>query len=423
MINTSNKGMRTIISMLLIALLLTSTTLALGVSPGRTSFNYEEGRTEQVSVNIVNNEQKTMTAKVYADGPFANWITIDNSQIDFTSQTPEKAMSYTITMGPDLQPGLHKTDIKVAEQIKDTSGQLKILPQLGVIHEVLIHVPYPGLYAEAELKTTNAKKGDPVRFFVSIFNLGDQDIKKAHAVIDIYDPNGELYNKITTEAKPILAKDVGELVVEMDSRAFMPGEYDVKATIFYDGQTLQKQSSFSIEEFLIELVSVTTSEYAQGGIAKFNVIVQNIGNRLIEGFFARINLQDKDGNMVANTKSFTIDVPSEEIKETVAYWDTKDIPLGKYTGTLSLQYEDELLEKEITTVIGKDKIEVDVTSPTGLAIIQEESPRQQQLSLSSLQTQLTMIIILLAVLIGVLIWKLSPKKEKPKEVTIEKKKK
>jgi len=135
-------------------------------------------------------------------------------------------------------------------------------------------------------------------------------------------------------------------------------------------------------------VSISVDDYELGGIAGFTVLVNNIGNRLVEGFTSRITLDD-----VANVKSYSIDVGPDEVKKTVAYWDTKDISIGEYEGVLAMMYDDEIAEKDIKTIVNADSIEVEVISPiTGQVVI--EKPAQS----ADIMKYLNIIVLVLIVI-------------------------
>ncbi len=251
----------------------------------------------------------------------------------------------------------------------------------------------------------DVKMGEDILFFISIYNLGENDISGAKARVEIIDPGGEIIKTLESEPKPISSKQSGELIIRQSSSGMLPGDYSIKATVFYDNKEMELKSSFRIDEFLISLISLGVDDYTLGSVAKFTIVVNNIGNRLVEDFYSRILLNDKGGKIAASLNSFKIDIGQGETKETTAYWDTKDIDIGEYYGKVSLEYEDEMLEKEITTTVMEESIEVEINEITGMAVNEEMPTDAAGGKPLGINVQLSIIIVLLVVIAVILFLK------------------
>jgi hypothetical protein len=394
---------------IMLSIVCSSLVLALGVSPATTNINFEPHKTKTVTLDIINSEGKSFTAKVYPAGELAEYITLEQDEIVFNGEGSKK-ITFTITL-PEyfVSPGLHAGELKIQEiQTQDAKGNLNIKPSLGLVHQIYMHVPYPDKYAEARLMTTNVKKGDDIRFFIKVMNIGIENITKAYADIDIYDADGKHYRNIKTDTKQIATKKVGELIISLNSIGFISGDYSVNATVYYDDKPIYLSSRFSVDEFMIDLISITVDDYKLGQIAKFTILAQNIGNRLVKDFFSRIELKNPNNEIIVSLNSFNIDLSATETKETIAYWDTRDITVGEYTGTISLQYEEEVMEKKIKTFVREDEMEVEIIGITAMAINEEPGKLHSEKGLttnSNINFQLSLIIILLTVIAGALIFR------------------
>jgi len=395
--------MRKTITMMLVLILLLPNIYSLGIGPGKTTVEFNPGKTKTVNIDVFNNDKKDFTAFIVVDGELKEYITLSTDQIEFKADEPNKGFSYTITLPDELPPGLNTAQIKVKAVEKTQAGKaISINTNIQVITKVFVYAPYPGKYAEASIKTTNAKMGDDIKISISVFNLGEEAIKEVSAVIDIYDPQGRLYNRLTTAKKAIESKKVGELAVQITSEGFVPGQYTVNATVIYDGNEIPLLSSFSVDDFLVKLLSVTVDDYTWGDIAKFSILVKNIGNRLIENAYARIVLKDTAEVIVANMKSHDIDLEAQDTMETSAYWDTKDIDLGEYFGKIGIYYEDQVIEHDVRTNVNRESIEFEIFDITAMAIADTQSPK---IATPDSSMYLIIIIVLLAVIAFILAFK------------------
>jgi len=408
------RKMRLILHIMILMIILLPIAAGLGVSPGSQNLKFEPGRQETITLDLLNDQKKDFTAVISKQGELQDIISLPQNEIGFSSTDDKKIIRYTVNMPQSFEkPGIHVGEIKIYERMnEDENDQISLRPSVGVVSQLFIHVPYPGKYAEATIKTTNVKMGDDIIFYINVFNLGEEDISKAKATIDIFDPGGKLYNRITTEERAIPAKKSGELVVKMSSSGFIPGTYYVNATLQYDEKTSDLNSQFKVDDFMIKLLSVGVDNFNLGEIARVSIVLQNVGNRLIKDIYSRLVLEDRSGNIVGNVRSYNIDLESQETKETVAYWDTANINPGKYYGELSINYEEEVLEKEISTIVESERIKVDVVSPTAMVVGSSSEGAQPSSGFFELKTQLsiiTIILIIIAIILGISKFRKRPK--------------
>ena len=354
---------------MLVLILLLPTVMSIGITPPEMNLQYEPGRSKEVTIEVRNNEHRSMEAQIVVMGELKDAITLSKDTLSFDEAEAKKTFTYTIDMPEDVErPGVHSATIKVKEQARrDGEGNLR--PALEVVSEVFCHVPYPDTYVEGTLNVRDVRTGETVTFFNSIYNLGDKDLSEVRVTLDILDSDGTTVKTLESDSRPLTARKMGELIIKHPTAGMRPGTYTVEATVHYDGKQATYKGRFTIEEFLINLESINTGEYSRGEIAKLYMLVQNIGNRMVKDFYSKILIK-KDGSLVDSVKSFNIDLDPDDVKETTAYWDTKDIPMGVYYGEMRMQYEDKTRVENLSLKLEEDKITVNVI--TGHAI--RESP-------------------------------------------------
>jgi len=391
--------MRKIMTLLMLILLIPSV-LGLGIIPGRTNMNFEPGSSETVKVTVKNNEQKNMDVMIQVTGELAEYIVTSEKTLSFSAADSARSFEYTVNMPSEFdKPGIHVGEIKAVEKtIKGDSDDVSIKPNIEVISELFVNVPYAGKYAEARLTAPSVKQGQDMVFFIKVFNLGEEDIADTHVKLDIYDGEN-LLETLSSDSRPLQKKKSGELIIRHPSDGYDPGEYRLVATVYYDNIETEVSAKFRIDEFLIRLDTIGVDDYNLGGIAKISYYVTNIGNRLVEDFNTYLTLNDRNNIVVASLKSFDITLNPKDTKETVAYWNTENIDPGEYLGTLSLNYKDEEVVKNIRTDVTPDEIKIEVVSKaTGFVVSEAPAPTDSNVGF------LIIIIVLLAIIMAMAFW-------------------
>lgn len=335
---------------------------AIGITPGRTTMDFEPGLQKDVSFAVINNEKKDMKVLLYVkEGDLADIITLYNTLVDFSDDEESKSFRYTVKLPQAIEkPGKHTIEIVAKELPKNVEGAA---PQVGattaVITQLIIKVPYQGKYAEIELMIPTVNAGDPVTFFVKANNLGDQDILRAKARIEILGPTNEVIKVLETAEKPIGAKKREELLATWEGE-INPGAYHAVATLDYDGKLARAEQNFAVGNMFIDVYSIEVSNFQLGGIAKFNIKVKSKWNQRIENVYGQMVIEDEDKKPIADFKTASIEV--EPLGEGVlqGFWDTEGVKIGTYDARVVLHYGDKTTEKKLKTHIDLNAIRVDI---------------------------------------------------------------
>jgi len=382
----------TILMLILIVLPMTS---SLGISPGKRVFDLED---KEVTITVHNNDGQDMDCLIEARGELAQYITLSDTELSFTASEKEKSFTYFLDMPEEMDvPGLHAGEIVVKERLKSGPNEdVVIKPGIMLSSQVFVKVPYPGTYATGELMLQDVKLGELMAIYIRFTSQGDQEIKSAVATVQIIDPDGKIVHVMTSDSTSIPSKTTREIITSFDTTSMRPGPYTVNATVNYDGREVSMTGKFEIDEFLIRLLSIAAREFTLGDIANFEATVENIGNRLVEGFNVGLFLKDA-GITLADLKSYKIDLGPQEVKQTNIYWDTSGVEAGDYEGKLSLYYEDEKLENDIVTQVRQDEISIKMANAiTGNVIVDEPS---SQVPVTFYMAVIGLLLIFLVVLI------------------------
>jgi hypothetical protein len=369
-----NKLISVLVLMSLIVLTSPASADALGVTPGRSTIDFEPGLEVRESFTITNNEHRKFNAYIYAEEELSKYISFDQEIIGFEESDNSKPFTYTVKLPERMEPpGDHWGKIVVMELPagwEAPEGETRIIATVAVMHQVRLKVPYPGKFLQLDMSVQEAVPGEPVRFFVKMYNLGKEDIARAQATIDVLGPTNEVIATVETEPASIKSMQKGELITVWNADV-NPGRYHASATVRYDGEVGKTEKTFYVGNMLVEVIDIGVKDFSLGSVAKFDILAESRWNQPIGDVYAHMVIKDTEDNKVADFKSASLDMEPFEKAHLYAYWDTEGVMEGDYTARLALHYADRVTEREIKTKVGLSSISMDfaggaVTSEEGL---------------------------------------------------------
>ncbi len=366
MVNKKLIGM--LVSFIVITIFLVHNVEALGISPGRKTFNFESNLKETVEFKILNNDHRDMQALIYVEGDLAEYVALQDVMLNIKASDDFKMSKYEIRLPSKIEkPGTHEARIVVREVPVDAAIKgSHVGATASVVTQLHVIVPYPGKYAEVELKISETGAGQPLTFIVPVNNYGTQNIVKAKGIIDIYGPTNDKITSLETDSLGIKSKERGELVTVWEGD-INPGKYFVIVTVTYDGETATAEKVFSVGDLAIDILDVTVKDYKLGGIAKFNILVESKWAEDLADVYAEMTVT-QNGDEIIRFKSASETVKALAKEELIAYWDTEGIKEGTYDAKLALYYGDRSTERELKAIVSLNSIEVSFIGATGKAV-------------------------------------------------------
>ncbi|MCX6818169.1 MAG: hypothetical protein NTU57_04920 [Candidatus Aenigmarchaeota archaeon] len=348
---------------------------AIGITPGRTTIDFQPGLEQAVTFTIINNDHKDFNAFVYAEGDLKDYVTSEKTIIEFKESDDSKPFTYKFRLPDKLdQPGDHWAKIVVMEMPSEQEGGGQvIMATTAVVHQLRVKVPYPGKYADLELVVNEGDTGEDTNFIVKVVNLGDEDIYKAFATIDILGATNEKIVTIESEQIAVESKKIGEMTVPWTADV-NPGMYHAMVTVNYDGKVATIEKTFAVGAMRVEIIDVKVRNFVLGGIAKFEINMENKWNQKISDVFAEMAFSSADGNQIASIKSSSIDVDPLQRATLYAYWDTEGVQKGTYDAKLILHYGEKTSEKLLKTYVNLESIDTEIVGITARVISAKGSP-------------------------------------------------
>ncbi len=347
----------------LMALLLATSVLALGISPARTDISYEEGKPKDITLNIINNERKDMRLLVYAEGEHSDKIKIDEKIVNIGRDEQIKQINVRLNMIGEMKkkPGMNEIRLKVLELPESYEGgeeTARVGATVELIHQIRINVPYPGIYAEIpDVFITSLEGQDYVLFTLPVYNRGQSNLQGIKGVVKIYDPYGELLGAVDTTSIDLRAGSEGKIEAR-----FYPGgkrgKYKAEISVAYSGKEANIEKEFFIGTEMIKINGVTVDKFKLGGIARFRVILESIWNQKIGDVYADVEIRDSENRQLTKFKTASIDMEADSIGIVDAYWDTADVNPGTYTMHVALYYTRLVTDRWFTMDVGFDSIKI-----------------------------------------------------------------
>ena len=334
---------------------------AVGITPGRTTINFEPGLHKNIYFTILNQEHKPLSLEFFVKGEMTNYVKLEQKTAFISESETSKDFYYTINLpNKQIDPGMHDVEI-IARVVPSSvnSSESFAKATLAVVTQLHIFSPYPGKYVDAELKVTSIP-GQKINFLIPVTNRGNEDIENISAKINIYSLDDKKVETLNSNSFSLRAGESKEFLVNLDS-VLPPATYKAVAEISYDGKKLNKQILFDVGKLAMQVTKIEIKNFVLGGVAKFNATVENDWGDDLKNVYLKIVVYNSSGGDLADFKSQVYDVPARSKKNMIAYWDTSGVKQGDYNGKVILkygQYSEKSIEKEVQIKVSENDIEV-----------------------------------------------------------------
>ncbi|MEM4638131.1 MAG: hypothetical protein QXK76_03875, partial [Candidatus Woesearchaeota archaeon] len=356
---------------------------ALGIAPSKTIINSEDIKDKDYLLKgyILNNDKKDMNIVIIPQGSYAEYIKLDNAYISINKNDKEKEFTYTISneILKNLNPGENKIILLVAEiPSSAVSGGTKINSLLAVEHQIIINVPYPGIYAEGIFFINEANVNETIHFAVNVINKGTKDISNVNGELVIKGPTNEELLRLKSNTISIInSKNSGKLYVDYVAN-LNPGIYYAEFIVNYEDKQFVLRKTFTIGSVNAEIKDLRVEDFRIGYIAKVNIDVLNRWNLPINDAYAILQVIDKNGNIISETKTASSTLKQLTTTTLTGYWDSKGITTGIYDMKISLYYNNLVSEKVFDAAIGVDSVKVN-NMASGMVTAKRESEKSNTL--------------------------------------------
>jgi hypothetical protein len=383
-----------IIAMLLV--LMSNLVLALGVGPSREYIDFSPGEKIGKKLLIINDGHQAFKAAVYPQSSLAEYVTIKTPLIEVASTDATKQVEYEISFPEEPpKPGEHKIELVVRPFPADTKGSegTTIAANIALISQLIVRVPYPGMYADGKLYISGAESPDtPATFEIAVYNFGTEDIQDAYAKVEIFGPTWEKLADFYTDNRSIKSKDEAKLRASWKPDV-NKGTYTAVATVNYGDKQFKLQQNFDVGTFMIDVSDISVNKFRLGDVAKFDITLLNSWNTEMEGVYVEMTVEDSAGNVMTDFKTSTVDILPNQEGKLEAYWYTEGVAPGIYKVKLIVNYAGKVTQKEYD-------FEVSTNSITNLGLVGHAVTEEEVKDVTTQGVLILLVIIVLVLLIG-----------------------
>ncbi|QQG38591.1 MAG: hypothetical protein HYS32_03215 [Candidatus Woesearchaeota archaeon] len=384
-----------IVLFVLITLILIPNVQAIGISPGKTTLVLEPGKPleKEVAFTLHNNEKKNLKAIIFTRGELNQSVEVPGGIITMSPQEETKLLSYKVKISTGLvsEPGAHDIEIVALELPSEEEGLTFIGARAAVISKLNVEVPFPGKYATIDADIEEGDIETPTRFIIKVNNKGQQPIVRAYANVEIFGPTNELITSIKTQERDVPYAERREVIASWHNKNAKPGPYFAVITVFYDGKTAKIDRRFEVGSLTIDIEDVNVKNFKLGGIAKFNIEVNNKWNQEIKEVYAQMIINSQTQENIAELESAHINIEPLSKATLNTFWDTEGINEGVFDSKIILHYADKTTEKLLKAIVTLDDIKITLIGATAEAIALEKGGVGRD----------SILVILVLVLVGV----------------------
>lgn len=343
---------------LVLGIWLIGSVLALGITPARTTIDFEKDLKRSVPFDILNSGGGDIKVVFSAQGELAEYISLPVKEASILGGQDVKSFRYELNLPSELSPGLHTGEV-YAMQLPSgpTSEGSQILATLAVVTQVHLYVPYPGKYASAKMYIYGANVGEEIKFVIPVVSAGEFDLSSVRANVDVYNKLGEKVANFNTNMESIPSGTRKELVYDWKADVEI-GEYLAKAAVVYDDGTINLEEKFSVGSRELELQEIRVNGFSLGQIAKLEMLVENKWSEKISGAHIETKIKDAEGDVVSSFQSAAQDVEALSKKSFDSYWDTAGVREGDYDAEVSIKYGEKESNKNLRFEVSKNELVV-----------------------------------------------------------------
>ena len=338
------------IILIFLLLLFVNEVHAISIAPSTFDIEFQPGKVINLTFSVANKDKDDkLTMHVGVLGELNESFKIIGEDSDILDPLERRNFMAELTLPDYLSPGTHKAFFTAFEGASNITNIQGVSATANVQTIVIVRVPYPGKYIDAEVIANDAEPNGKVEFDIDVISRGEEDINELYGIINIYDFDSNEVDTIQTDTINLESNGQRHIVKYWDVGNVSLGDYKVMINILYDGESREFPTSFRIGDIYIELLNVTTDTIVKDGIEKVGVIARNYWTRDINNAYLELTLKNNIGEVLQTVKSENINFKQWETKEVNVFVDTRTLNVGSYNSNFKIYYEGK--ENELNFVL------------------------------------------------------------------------
>ncbi len=328
------RGLLFCVLLVVVVIFFISNVFALGISPAIFDVDFTSGGEYEFTFSV-SSDNPDQIMDLDLGGPLAKYGTLSAKEVigsgtfNVKLKLPQEAET----------PGPNRIAVMVSER-KPEEGFIGT--RVEIRGTIIVHVPYPGRYAEADLNIGDGNVDSFIPFSLSISNKGKEDLYISSQV-QIFEDNGNPVYSLSFDPFSLNAGESKNFRRLLNTTDYKPGNYLAKTIINY-GNEIKIDKKFRIGYLFVNITNFT-QELPNSGIQKYFIGIESRWNGDVDSVYADVNISNSTKEIIFRTPS--ISLPKWENGILEGYVDTTQLE-GLYNAGVKLSY----LGKE-TSAYGK----------------------------------------------------------------------
>lgn len=332
--NMTTTSLKSILAVpiLLVLFLLIPSTLALGITPAKTTISSETTSSYSGTIWVINNDHQEFTAGVSAGGELGQYVSVSPSELRFRDDVEALPIEYTITLPAKVRPGESTAEIVVAQTLDETSPAV-ISSIIVLKHKIIVLGPYPDKYLTAKLNFHES--GQNIRLVSEVENLGKLDLQAVQTKFYLNDKQ-QKEQVLETETTPLKRQENKLLETNLDRQVLERGEFEVRAITTYDDQKVEVIKRLLVGRPEVE-ITYFDKYFRAHEVNSYALELLNKWNQEVDNVYVDIEVR-KDEQKIDEFRTKSIAIPAEMAKRINDYFDARDKNSGKYAFDLIVHF-------------------------------------------------------------------------------------
>ncbi|MBW2079183.1 MAG: hypothetical protein JRI71_16860 [Deltaproteobacteria bacterium] len=344
---------RTII-MIVLALLLSSTVLGMGLSPSKTRLTFQPGLERNFTIRVVNmnNEDRNFTIKTAGE----QFITLFDTRASLVADEPFTLIRFGVRLPEAMEIGEHVGKVIVSS----VSGRSGISTGISLTHKVIVSVPAELSQVSSRINATNGT------IMALLRNPKHVPVSGIVFKLTVLEANMSIYNFSQANIR-LDANSTKTLPVPF--KLNREGEFLARYSVLDNDIEFNREEFF---EFGTPEPRITVKEHVLD-TGRINSIQVSVTNNWNKNYTARLHTRLQHGsNTISSSTSEDFSLPAYKTSSLNVFVDARGVEPGNYTLVLGLAYDSMSRTKRLSVRVKEglsSVVKQELTRTTRLPII------------------------------------------------------
>jgi hypothetical protein len=313
-----------------------SNVFAFGIAPAKTSINFEPGFEREINFLILSKGEEDKYLTLQLEGNLSNYAQLNKNNLHIAYGDTSKDFGIKLKLPSELPQGKQIIYVKVIEQDSLSGATASVANAL--IAQIIINVPYDGVYVEGKLDVQKGEVNKPILFTISLFGRGKTPAN-CYGVIEVKGPTNELVKSLVTN-KILVSQGTALKVEAIWNGTTNEGIYTAQATLHCEDKMQTLKDAFYVGSPSIEILSIYSDKFILGEISPIDALLKSNWNSKFDNVYLEFFVLDNSNNVIQTFKSSSTSINAKDIATLRSYWETKGLIAGNYLVNLVAYIDD-----------------------------------------------------------------------------------